>query len=402
MEPLEILNGGEITDFVSARLKSLSDSFSILNIGHITKFVEPINGKLGLAEALVILSSREDINCLPVEGDRGVTGIVHKHDLLKKKTALTNPPVEKFLDPSGFYLDSAENCEKAMELILTRGPERLYDDFMIYKRGRFFGIGTFADLSRNIAEIRNTDLAQARKTQEFLIARTSADGPGLAVKTYVRMAHEIGGDYLQCMALSDALSMLSSYDVCGKGIAAALLTSTLSSFFSTLKVSGSLGSHGPESIVSLLNDVILDQTPEEVFVAAAFVFVDRQKREVRFFNCGYSPLYVFFTDAESGKTKGKIISPNLMPLGINTFVDPKSYAFPIGKNFRAFIHSDGLTDACSERGERYGEENLRKFLYPRCMKPVDAVLAELDKEIKEFTGPTPQPDDITVMIAEIS
>ena len=126
MEPLEILNGGEISNFVSARLKSLSDSFSILNVGHITKFVEPINGKLGLAEALVILSSREDINCLPVEGDRGVAGIVHKHDLLKKKTALTNPPVEKYLDQSGFYLDSAENCEKAMELILTRGPERLY------------------------------------------------------------------------------------------------------------------------------------------------------------------------------------------------------------------------------------------------------------------------------------
>ena len=402
MEALEPTNGNEIRDFVTSRLKALLDSFSILNVGHITRFVEPINQKIGLTEALEILSSREDINCLPVEGDRGVMGLVHKQDLLKKKSPLTSPPVERFVDQKGFYLDASENCEKAMETILKRSPDRLYDDFMIYRHGRYFGIGTFSDLSKNIAEIHNTDLVQARKMQEFLIGRNSVDGPGLAVKKYLRMAHEIGGDYLQCMAIHDKLSLISSFDVCGKGTAAALLTSTLSSFFSTLKVCGLLGSHDSQSILTMLNGVVMDQTPEEVFVAGALVFVDWQRQEVTFFNCGYSPLYVFFTDAESGKTKGRIVGPHLMPLGINTFTDPKGQTSAISKNLRVFIHSDGLTDACDERGERYGEERLRKFLYPKCMKPVDALLDELDREIKEFTGSAPQTDDITVVVAEIS
>jgi len=402
MEPLEFLHGTEISDFVSARLKGLSDSHSILTVGHITKFVEPINGTVGMADALETLSSRQDINSLPVEGDRGVEGLVHKRDLLKKKSAFSNPPVEKLLDHSFFSLDAQENCEKAMEAVLAREPERLYDDFMIYKRGRYFGVGTFVDLSRNIAAIRTTELAQARQMQEFLIGRNSADRPGLAVKKYLRMAHEIGGDYLQCMELSPTLSLLSSFDVSGKGTAAALLTSSVSSFFSTLKSNGSLGSCAPAALVSLLNRVVMDQTPQEMFIAAVFVFVDHEKREVSLFNCGYSPVYLFFTDQQSGKVKGKIINPNLWPLGINDFADPKSYAVPCTRNFRVFVHSDGLTDACNERGERYDEERFQKFLYPRCMKPVDAILAELDRELREFTGTAPQVDDITVMAAEIS
>jgi sigma-B regulation protein RsbU (phosphoserine phosphatase) len=405
MEDLELLNGGEIREFVSTKLKDLLDSYSILTVGHITKFLEPITANVGISEALQIFASKEDTNSLPVEGESGVIGIVQKRDLLKKKTALmsvTDPPVERFLDRTTFSVDASENCEKAMDLIFQRDLERLYDDFMIYERGRYFGIGTFADLTRNIAAIRGVDLEKARKMQEFLMTRNAIAAPGISAERYVRMAHQIGGDYLQCMDISDKLSMLSCFDVCGKGTAAALLTSILSSFFSTLKACGTLQSLPPPAILTTLNKVVMDQTPEEVFVAGALVFVDREKREIVFYNCGYSPLYVFYTDEDSGKTKGKIINPDLWPLGINDFADPRGSAFPIYKNLRVFLYSDGLTDARNERGERFGEEGLRKFLYPRCMKKAQAFVAELDKEINGFIATAPQADDITVLVAEIS
>jgi len=402
METLELNTGDEIRDFVSTRLQAILDSYSILNVGSITKFVEPINHNLRISEALNMFAAGEDVNSLPVEGDRGVIGIVHKKDLLQKKTTFTDPPVEKVLGRPTFSVDASENCEKTMGLILSRDPEDLYDDFMIYERGRFFGIGTFADLSRNIAAIRNVDLDKARKMQEFLMTRNAIAGRGVAVERYVRMAHAIGGDYMQCMDINDGLSMLSCFDVCGKGTAAALLTSILSAFFSTLKACGSLPSYSPASILSNLNSVVMDQTPEEIFVAGVLVFVDRAKREVTFYNCGFSPLYVFYTDEEEGKTRGKIINPDLWPLGINKFSDPRGSTFPVYKNFRLFLHSDGLTDARNERGEQYGEERLRKFLYPRCMKKAQVIVEELDKEISSFIATAPQADDITVLVAEIS
>lgn len=403
MEEFELVQSGEIRDFVKRKLTQLSEGYSVLKIGHITKFAEPINRGLRVSEALAYFEANEGFESLPVEGDTGVIGLVHKVDILKKKPGImSDPPIESYLDASSFSIDASENCEKAMVAILSRPRERLYDDFMIYEHGRYFGIGTFADLSRNIAEIRNLDLDKAKKMQEFLMNRNAISAPGIVAERYVRMAHELGGDYLQCMDIDMSVSMLACFDVCGKGTAAALLTSILSSFFATLKACGTLPSYSPSAILTTLNQVVMDQTPEEIFVAGVLAFVDREKREVTFYNCGYSPLYVFYTDEESGKTKGKIVNPDLWPLGINPFSNPRGTAFPIHKNFRIFMNSDGLTDAMNERGERYGEEGLRRFLYPRCMKKASAILAELDKEITEFVGTAPQADDITVLVAEIS
>jgi serine phosphatase RsbU (regulator of sigma subunit) len=404
MDSLEQYSDDAIRDSVTDKLKGLSDSFSILNVGHITKFIEPINCKNGISEALEMMASRQDANSLPIEGDRGVMGIVQKKNLQKKKTALmsvTDPPIEKFLEASTVMIDASENCEKAMELLLAGDPERLYDDFMIYQNGKFFGVGTFADLSRNIAEIRSVDLEKAKRMQTFLMGRNEVRNPGILVERYVQMAHEVGGDYLQCMDIGPALSMIASFDVSGKGTAAALLTSTLSSFFSTLKAEGSLAAQSPQSIVNMLNKVVMDQTPEEVFVAGAFVFVDREKAKVTFFNCGYSPVFAFFTDEESGKAKGKIIKSDLWPLGINEFAEVRGNSFPFYKNLRVFMYSDGLTDARNGRGEQYGEENLKKFLFPRCMKKAKAIIGDLDAEIAEFVGAAPRTDDITALVAEI-
>jgi hypothetical protein len=403
MDALELYSDDLIRSSVTEKLKYLADSFSILNVGHITQFIEPINCNLRLSETLEYIASKPELSSLPIEGDRGVIGIVQTKNILKKKAGLmSDPPIEKFLEAATVSVDASENCEKVMELLLKGDLERLYDDFMIYENGRFFGVGSFVDLSRNIAAIRAVDLEKAKLMQAFLMGRNTIKNSGIAVGRYVQMAHEVGGDYLQCMDISDTLSMVASFDVSGKGTAAALLTSTLSSFFSTLKAEGSLAAQSPRSIVNMLNKVVMDQTPEEIFVAGAFAFVDRGKGEVTFYNCGYSPVFAFFTDDETGKTKGKIIKSDLWPLGINEFEGLQGNSFPIHKNFRVFMYSDGLTDARNGRGEQYGEESLKKFLFPRCMKKGQAILDELDKEIKDFVGSAPRADDITVLVAEIS
>jgi serine phosphatase RsbU (regulator of sigma subunit) len=402
MDELELGQGGDIRDFVTSRLKQLSESYSVLSIGHITRFVDPINFQIRASEALAHFESNDGVESLPIEGDSGVIGLVHKADILRKKPGLMSDPIiETYMDKTSFAVDATENCEKAMVKILERPRERLYDDFMIYERGRYFGVGTFADLTRNIAGIRNADLEKARGMQEYLMGRNKVSAPGIAIERFVGMAHQIGGDYVQCMDLGESLSMLACFDVCGKGTAAALLTSILSSYFSTLKVCGNLSSATPASIVSTLNKVVMDQTPEEIFVAGEFLFVDRAKREAVFFNCGSPPLYVFFTEPESGKAKGKIIHPDLWPLGINDFDEPAGNRLPLAPNFRVFMYSDGLTDARNQRGELYGDERLRKFLYPRYLKKASDIGRDLKTEMDEWIGDAPKADDITVLIAEI-
>jgi serine phosphatase RsbU (regulator of sigma subunit) len=66
------------------------------------------------------------------------------------------------------------------------------------------------------------------------------------------------------------------------------------------------------------------------------------------------------------------------------------------------MYSDGLTDACSEKGERYGDDRLRKFLYARYMKRASSLITDLDEELNHFVGDSPRSDDITAMVAEIA
>jgi serine phosphatase RsbU (regulator of sigma subunit) len=405
MDTLETTAGSDIQQFVATKLSDILDSYSILKVGHITRFTEPISCSVEVSEAISRFEAQDDIDSLPVEGDRGVIGLVHKKDVLKKKggfMGMSDPLVEKFLDKSSFSVDATESCEKAMDVILERDRARIYDDFMIFKQGRFFGTGTFTDLTRNIAAIKSMDLEKAKKLQNFLMTRNTITRQEIVIEQYVKMAHELGGDYLTCMDISDSLSMLSCFDVCGKGTAAALITSTISSFFSTLKACGTLSSYTPANLVSALNAMLMEQTPEEVFVAAALVFIDWTSKSIFFFNCGYSPLYVFFTETKSGKPKGKIVNPNLWPLGINEFDTPPGSILPIEPNLRLFMYSDGLTDACNEEGERYGDDRLRKFLYARYMQGASSLITDLDEELNHFVGDAPRSDDITAMVAEIT
>ena len=85
METLELNTGEEIRDFVSTRLQAILDSYSILNVGSITRFVEPINYNMRVSEALDMMASTEGVSSLPVEGDRGVMGIVHRKDLCTRR-----------------------------------------------------------------------------------------------------------------------------------------------------------------------------------------------------------------------------------------------------------------------------------------------------------------------------
>ena len=50
MDALELAGGNEIRDFVAAKLKALVDSFSIVTVGHITRFVEPVSHTIGRSE----------------------------------------------------------------------------------------------------------------------------------------------------------------------------------------------------------------------------------------------------------------------------------------------------------------------------------------------------------------
>jgi serine phosphatase RsbU (regulator of sigma subunit) len=62
------------------------------------------------------------------------------------------------------------------------------------------------------------------------------------------------------------------------------------------------------------------------------------------------------------------------------------------------ICTDGVTEAPNPQGEEYGAARLAAFIQENRALPLDGLLAAIQANVQEFSGPT-QADDITLIVA---
>jgi sigma-B regulation protein RsbU (phosphoserine phosphatase) len=206
------------------------------------------------------------------------------------------------------------------------------------------------------------------------------------------MAWELGGDFYRLQFIRKDYCLAGCFDVAGKDLSAALITSCLAAFFETLRLFKFKGK--AEELNSGLNALIRTLCPGEIFVASALIYADFKKHCVEIHNFGFPPLWIF-----TEKDKEPLPVPaSYPPLGIEE--EPgagKAFVMPLKKNLRIALFSDGLADMKNPQGASYGVERclgLLKKLYG----PPDAAGfdANTEDEIQLWCGKVPPRDDITV------
>jgi sigma-B regulation protein RsbU (phosphoserine phosphatase) len=70
----------------------------------------------------------------------------------------------------------------------------------------------------------------------------------------------------------------------------------------------------------------------------------------------------------------------------------------LGRGDSLFLYTDGVTEAMNERNELFSEERLQKELSEFQGAGVEGTISAVMQQIAEFTGSTPQSDDITMMM----
>ena len=70
----------------------------------------------------------------------------------------------------------------------------------------------------------------------------------------------------------------------------------------------------------------------------------------------------------------------------------------IAKGERLLLYTDGITEASDEHEEFYDVHSpLREFVIHHKPDRAEVFIADLISDIKKFTGPAPQSDDITAL-----
>ncbi len=243
-------------------------------------------------------------------------------------------------------------------------------------------------------EALRKELELAARMQQGLIPdnKTMPRDSFLVVKGFYYPHYEVGGDYYDCINLSDTKTAFCIADVSGKGISAAIL---MSNFQASLRALLTSDIELPV-LIRKLNHLILVNASGEKFITFFIARYDRSTGILEYMNAGHNPP-VFFNSAT-----GQVMHLNSMCVGIGMIDDippVKEEILKITGYSKIVCYTDGLSDLKGDDGrEIQTKEIIRHIINTR---PVEE---NINKMLGELGIPNENPqlfDDVSILAVDL-
>jgi len=240
------------------------------------------------------------------------------------------------------------------------------------------------------------ELAIARRIQLASLPQQTPQVDGLDIAGISIPATEVGGDYFDYLNGTPNEIRVIVGDVSGKGTSAALYMS---------KVQGILRSlHGfglsPKELFIRANHLLCQDLERKSFVTSLGADFDAASRQLVFARAGHLPLFHY-----AAKTKHvEKITPKGLGLGLDhhgvfaTELEEKTVQYETGDVF-LFV-TDGVTEAQSNGGKEFGEENVAKILETSSALNATKIRDGVINAVQQFAGNHDQHDDLTVVVVK--
>jgi serine phosphatase RsbU (regulator of sigma subunit) len=182
--------------------------------------------------------------------------------------------------------------------------------------------------------VMERELARAKQIQLRLVPG-EPKFQGLDVAIGFLPCRWVGGDYVDALEMEDGRALLAIADVCGKGLPAALVASSLH----TMVHAGVLSRLPVSELMANLNRYLCRTLPDESFVTMLAVVIDPKTGEMELVNAGHPPPLLF----GHGDEPSRVQHPANLPLGLETTPPAAQTAF-IEPNQWLALYTDGLTE----------------------------------------------------------
>ncbi|HKT50154.1 MAG TPA: GAF domain-containing SpoIIE family protein phosphatase [Candidatus Angelobacter sp.] len=228
---------------------------------------------------------------------------------------------------------------------------------------------------------------EARMIQAALLPPSDPALRGYRVEGDCLQVNAVGGDWYDYVPLDDQRMGIVLGDVCGKGMAAALLMSATRSI---LRRNITAGGDPPE-VLRRVNASLRDDFPAGRFVTLIYGVLDTARHQLSFANAGHlSPIVCrddqcFLVPSESG-----------MPLGIFHCEFSES-RIEMDPGCSVLLYSDGIIESTDAAGNEYGIMRLSQAL--ATVKPR---ARELTKDVIRYSGGKSLADDATIVLVHRS
>ena len=269
--------------------------------------------------------------------------------------------------------------------------------------GNSFALVSYDEESRAVEAQRRAAAArleaERRAAQELAIAKQVQTGlfpqtlPSMTTLDYSGIciqARQVGGDYYDFLDLGGERLGLVLADISGKGIAAALLMANLQA---NLRSQCAIAADQPGRFLEMANRLFYENSPDNAYATLFFAEYDNRGRRLRYANCGHlSALLLRKHGAlERLDSTGTV-------LGLFQEWDCKTWENALSAGDILALYTDGITEACNDRGEEFGEQRLIASLRRHCEQSSAVLVASVVEDVRKFS-PHEQSDDITLIVA---
>ncbi len=239
-----------------------------------------------------------------------------------------------------------------------------------------------------------SELETARKIQERLLPDIMPDVPGFEIAGTSLPSQQVGGDYFDFLDLGKGQLGIAIADVSGKGIPAALLMANLqASLHAQVIRPGAVA-----EVTARINDRLVESTDSNMFATFFYGILDRHRSLFTSTNAGHNPPFLI---RHNGQVE-RLEAGGLL-LG---FLSDQQYAqntINLEAGDVLVLFTDGVTEAVDTSlgtmaDNLFGEERLIQVIKQHKTGTAREMQKAILAAIFEFTGKSPQSDDITLVV----
>jgi len=245
-------------------------------------------------------------------------------------------------------------------------------------------------LARQLLDINN-ELEMAREIQLSILPQEIPKIRGLGIAArYIPMS-SVAGDFYDFIVVDDKHVGILVADVSGHGLPAALIASMLK----VALAAQSQHAFDPGLVLAGLNQSLCGKFKHH-FVTAIYVFIDMEKKSIRYAGAGHPPLLLWHSS--TGSASG--VLKNGLLLGLFPEETYSVAEVPVEPGDKAVLYTDGILEARSPSDQEFGMDLLKGFLESNhnltAGEFADSLLDELSGW-SEHSKEHGREDDITVV-----
>src|SRR5688572_7767020 len=210
--------------------------------------------------------------------------------------------------------------------------------------------------ARHAERRASREQADAQAMQRALLPASLPAVPGCGLAARWAPASAFGGDCYDVLQLTPTRFAISVADVCGKGLAAALLMSNLQASVRAFAASDST----PVSIAASVNAALVRNGGLRRFVTFFYAVYDSTTRELTFANAGHNPPMLVSADGAVRR-----LAAGGMVLGVFEATTVEQQSVQLQPGDRLVLFTDGIVEAENAADEEFGDARLLDIVVER-------------------------------------